>query len=126
LVYGVREEEFAVADGDVGLPVVDEVEDLAVDPGDTGDATGEMAACARDRHSLVLVDGVGHRHFQHGVQATEDFRDASTSDEMEFMLREPARNGEGARHVPERVAHYSVQDSCHGLADVLLIRTLWA
>jgi len=43
---------------------------------------------------------------------------------MEFMFREAVRDGEGARHVPERVAHYSVQDSCHDLADILLIRTL--
>jgi hypothetical protein len=45
---------------------------------------------------------------------------------LEFMFGEPAGDGEGARHVPKRVAHHSVQDSRHGVVEVLLIRTLWA
>jgi len=121
---GVRQEEFAVADGDIGLPLVDQVDDLAVDPGDAGDAMGEMAARARHRNPLLLVHRMGYGHFQHRVQAAQDFRDASASDEMKFMLGQPARDGQGARHVPERVTHYSVEDSCHDLAETLLIRTL--
>ncbi|MGD0057776.1 MAG: hypothetical protein ABSD58_00010 [Verrucomicrobiia bacterium] len=69
---------------------------------------------------------MGDGHFQHGVQAAQHFRDASASDEMKFVLGQPARDGQGARHVPEHVAHHSVQGSCHDLAEVLLIRTLWA
>jgi hypothetical protein len=122
-VGGVRQEELAVADGDIRLPMVDQVEDLAVDARDAGDAMREMAARARHGNALVLVHRVGHGHFQHGIQAAEHFRDASAADEMKFMLREPADDGEGARHVPERVAHYSVQDSRHDLAKILLIRT---
>ena len=120
----MREEEFAVADGDIGLPVVDEVEDLLINAWDAGDTTGEMAARARHRDALILVDSVGDGHFRNGVQSAQHFRNASAPDEMKFMLREPARDGEGARHVPERVAHYAVKDSCHDFAEVLLIRTL--
>ncbi len=121
---GMRQEEFAVADGDIRLPVVDQVEDLAVDAGDAGDAMGEMAARARHRDPLVLVDCMGDGHFQNGIQIAQHFRNASASDEMKFMLGQPARDGQRARHVPERVAHYSVEDSCHDLAEILLIRTL--
>jgi hypothetical protein len=43
---------------------------------------------------------------------------------MKFMLGQPSCDSQGARHVPERVAHYSVEDSCHDFAEILLIRTL--
>lgn len=120
-VGGMRQEEFAVADGDVGLPAVDEVENLAGDAWEVGGATGEMAARARDRDALVLVDGVSHWHFQDGVQAAQDFGNALAADEVKFVLGEPARDGERARHVAERVAHYAVEDSCHGCAEILLM-----
>jgi hypothetical protein len=43
---------------------------------------------------------------------------------MEFMLRQSARNGQGARDVPERIPHYSIKDSCHRLAEFLPARKL--
>jgi hypothetical protein len=43
---------------------------------------------------------------------------------MKFVRGQPAGDGQGARHVAERVAHYSVQDACHNLAEIFLIRTL--
>ncbi len=105
---GMGEEEFAVADGEVGLPRLDLGGDLAGDPGEGQVALGQMADGAGDRDPLPMMDGARNRGFQAGPAPRHRRRHLPPADEAELVFRQPGDQGERPHDMTVGVSHHPV------------------
>ena len=115
LAAGDGQEEFAVADGEVGLKIVHEPGDLADDARGFGHALDGLADHPRHRHPAAAMDGPQHGDLQHAPAAlAEGLGHAPAADEAELVLGQQALDdGLRAHDVAVGVAHHAVEDFCH-------------
>jgi hypothetical protein len=54
------------------------------------------------------------------MHAPQHFGHTPAADKIKFMLGQSTRDCQGTGDVPERIAHHSIEDFCHELADFSL------
>src|ERR1017187_10222091 len=88
LVRGVGQKEFAIADGDVGLPTIDQIEYLPAHARPAGNAASQVSARSGHGDTLPFVHRACDWHFEDGMHAAQHFGHTTATYKMEFMLRQ--------------------------------------